>query len=256
LKPWMKKSTGIVLFLLAWEIVARSGFVPRTYFPPVTQILLAGRDMLTSGELLEAEGKTLFRALSGLLLTIAFGVGSALLAARYALVARTWAPVVEIMRSIPPAALVPLAIFALGLTPKLFIGIVVFAGFSTVYLTALNALTNTEPVQINAARTLGYTRNEMLFRVRLPAAWPEIFTGVRVAAGAALIASIASEMLAGKDGLGFMLFDTAFSMRTKEMFAVMLAAALNGILFNQLVVWTRRPLAGWQDKLNAQGDAR
>jgi hypothetical protein len=40
------------------------------------------------------------------------------------------------------------------------------------------------------------------------------------------------------------------------MFAVMLAAALNGILFNQLVVWTRRPLAGWQDKLNAQGDAR
>jgi ABC-type nitrate/sulfonate/bicarbonate transport system permease component len=111
-------------------------------------------------------------------------------------------------------------------------------------------------VQINAARTLGYTRNEMLFRVRLPAAWPEIFTGVRVAAGAALIASIASEMLAGKDGLGFMLFDTAFSMRTKEMFAVMLAAALNGILFNQLVVWTRRPLAGWQDKLNAQGDAR
>ena len=71
-----------------------------------------------------------------------------------------------------------------------------------------------------------------------------------------MIASVASEMLAGKDGLGFLLYDTAFSLRTSEMFAVMLVAALNGILFNQLVVWARRPFAGWQDSLNRLGDAR
>lgn len=150
----------------------------------------------------------------------------------------------------------PLAIFALGLTPKLFIGIIVFAGFGTVYLTALNALRNVEPVQINAARVMGYGRFETLFRVRLPAAMPAIFSGIRVAAGSVLIASVASEMLAGKDGLGFLLFDTAFSMRTREMFAVMLVAALNGILLNQLVMWARRPFAGWQDALNRLGESR
>ena len=256
MNSWMKKSVGVGLFLLAWEGVAHSGLVPNQYFPTVTQVALAAREMLLSGELLQAEGQTLMRALVGLLLAIGLAVSLAILAARYPLLARMWAPLVESMRSVPPAALVPLGIFALGLTPKLFIGIVVFAGITMVYLPALNALINTEPVQINAARTLGYSRLETLFLVRLPAAWPEIFTGIRVAAGGALIASVASEMLAGKDGLGFLLFDTAFSLRTNAMFAVMLMAALNGILFNQLVLWARRPLAGWQDALNHLGDAR
>ncbi len=140
--------------LLAWEGVAHSGLVPNQYFPTVTQVALAAREMLLSGELLQAEGQTLMRALVGLLLAIGLAVRLAILAARYPLLARMWAPLVEIMRSVPPAALVPLGIFALGLTPKLFIGIVVFAGITMVYLPALNALINTEPVQINAARTL------------------------------------------------------------------------------------------------------
>ena len=255
MNSWLKKGVGVGLFLLIWEGIALSGLVSNRYFPTVTQIVLAAREMLQSGELLQAEGHTLMRALVGLLLAVALGVSFALLAAFYPLLERMWAPLVEIMRSVPPAALVPLGIFALGLTPKLFIGIVVFAAIIMVYMPALNALTNTEPVQINLARTLGYSRLETLFVVRLPAAWPEIFTGIRVAAGSALIAAIVSEMLAGKDGLGFLLFDTAFSLRTSAMFAVLLTAALNGILLNQLVVWARRPIAGWQDTLNRLGDA-
>lgn len=253
---WFKKCVSIALFLLLWEGIARLELVPNEYFPPVTQILLAGWEMLRSGELMLAEIQTLLRALVGGILSIVLGLVMALLGARYQLLARMWSPLVEIVRSIPPAAIVPLAIFALGLTPTLFIGIVVFAGFTTVYLPALNALVNTEPVQIHVARTLGYSRLETLFLVRLPAAWPEIFTGIRVTAGVALIAAVASEMLAGKDGLGFLLFDTAFSLRISEMFAVMLMAALNGILLNQLVVWLRSPFAGWQDKLGQLGDAR
>lgn len=249
-----KRLASVALVLLSWEAVARSGIVPRAYFPPVIDILSAGATMIGTGELLNAEFQTLARALGGLLLTVALGLGSALVAARFRLVARAIAPIVEVMRSIPPAALVPLAIFALGLTPVLFIGIIVFAGFSTVYLTALHGINSTEPVQVNVARTLGYSRLQTLFVVQLPAAWPSVFTGIRVAAGSALIASIASEMLAGKDGLGFLLFDTAFSLRTSEMYSVMLVAALNGILFNAIVMASRRPFADWQDRLSRIGE--
>lgn len=254
MKTFATRMASILLVLLVWELVARSGAVPQDYFPTVPSILRAAWAMIGSGELVRAEGQTLVRAVSGLLLTIVFGMACALLAARFTIVARALAPLIEVMRSIPPAALVPLAIFLLGLTPVLFIGIVVFAGFSTVYLTTLHGLNATEPVQIHVARTLGYSRLEILFRIRLHAAWPSVFTGIRVAAGSALIASIASEMLAGKDGLGFLLFDTAFSLRTSEMFSVMLVAALNGIFFNVLVMTARRPLAGWQDQLARLGE--
>ena len=65
-------------------------------------------------------------------------------------------------------------------------------------------------------------------RLRLPAALPEIMTGVRIGAGVALLATIAAEMLAGQSGLGFLLYDAAFSLRTPEMFAMMAGRALWG----------------------------
>ncbi|WP_397475186.1 ABC transporter permease [Pusillimonas sp.] len=250
----MRKLFSLILFAVAWQLVTMSGVVSQTYLPSVDSILRAGWEMTLSGELVDAEIHTLTRALLGGVLSVALGLVMALFAARIPVLARMWAPLVEIIRSIPPAAIVPLGIFALGLTPTLFIGVVVFAGFSTVYIPALRALSNTEPIQVYMARTLGYGPVETLLRVRLPAAWPEIFTGIRVTAGMALIAAVASEMLAGKDGLGFLLFDTAFSLRTSEMFAAMLVAALNGILLNQIVMWLRRPFAGWQDALSKLGN--
>lgn len=252
---YIRKIASLAVFALLWQAVAMAEVVPKTYLPSVVEILRAGWEMTLSGELVEAEIHTMFRALLGAGLSVVIGLSMALLASRISLLARMWAPVIEIVRSIPPAAIVPLAIFALGLTPALFIGIVVFAGVPTVYLPALNALSRTEPVQVQMARTLGYRPIETLFKVHLPAAWPEIFTGIRVMAAVALIAAVASEMLAGKDGLGFLLFDTAFSLRTSEMFATMLVAALNGILINQLVMIVRRPFAGWQDRLSKTGEA-
>ena len=250
-----KKIASVAIALIAWEAVSRSGLVPHAYFPSVIAILRALVSMVRGGKLLHAEVATMARAVGGLLLTVILGIIMGVLAARFNLVARAIAPIVEIMRSIPPAALVPLAIFALGLTPLLFLGIVVFAGFSTVYLTSLQGLLDAEPVQIYVARSLGCGRLETLLRVRLQSAWPVIFTGIRVAVGSALIATIASEMLAGKDGLGFLLYETAFSLRTKEMFAVMLTVALDGLLLNQVIVLIRLQVAGWQAQLNQLGEA-
>lgn len=251
----IRKIASLALFACVWQAVTMSGLVSETYMPSVGSILSAAWDMLVSGELVQAEVHTLYRALVGGVLSIGLGLSMALLATVFPLLAAMWAPLVEIIRSVPPAAIVPLAIFAVGLTPVLFIGVVVFAGLATVYLPALSALRNTEPVQIHMARTLGYGPLDILFKVRLRAAWPEIFTGIRVTAGMALIAAVASEMLAGKDGLGFLLFDTAFSLRTNEMFAVMVVTALNGILLNQLVMWVRRPFTAWQDALSQAKEA-
>jgi NitT/TauT family transport system permease protein len=62
---------------------------------------------------------------------------------------------------------------------------------------------------------------------------------------------VAAEMLAGKDGLGFMLYETAFSLRIPEMFALLGVAGLNGVLLNAAVLRVRRALAGWHDRLAA-----
>jgi ABC-type nitrate/sulfonate/bicarbonate transport system permease component len=250
-----KALVGLLGFALLWQCVVWSGAVPPEYLPGVPAIAGSFADQLRTMEFWHNEGLTLLRALTGLLLAIAAGGGAAILGARYPMVSRALSPLVETLRSLPPAALVPLSIFALGLGMPLFLFIISFAGVWTVYVSASNALAASEPVQIHGALTLGYSRWEILWRVRVPAALPEMFSGMRIAAGACLIASVAVEMLAGKDGIGFLLYDTAFALRTADMFALLCVAGFNGVLFNQMVMGTRRLLVGWHDRLTALAQA-
>lgn len=246
---------GFAGLLVIWQAVVSTRWVPEEYLPGVPAIVRAVVEQFASPAFWQAEALSLARAVGGLLLAAASGIGAAILAARYRLVDRALAPLVQIMLSLPPAALVPLSIFALGLGWKLFAFIIWYAAVWVIYASASNALRASEPVQLHMARALGYGAWETLWRVRLPAATPEIFTGLRIAAAGSLMATVAAEMLAGKDGLGFMLYDTAFSLQIPQMFALLAVAGFNGVLLNQAVLFLRRRLAGWHDALAAMARA-
>ncbi len=251
---WTRPLVSLAGFLLLWQAVVLTGRVPHEYLPGVAVVGQAFVEQLGASEFWIGEGLTVSRAIGGLLLATVTGVGAALLGGRYRVVERALSPLVQIMLSLPPAALVPLSIFALGLGGKLFAFIIWFAGVWSIYLSAANALKSSEPVQLQVAATLGYGPWEVMWRVRLPAAAPEIFTGIRLAAAGCLMAAVAAEMLAGKDGLGFMLYDTAFSLRIPEMFALLVVAGLNGVLLNQIVMRLARALSGWHYQLSAMAD--
>jgi ABC-type nitrate/sulfonate/bicarbonate transport system permease component len=246
---------GLAAFALAWQALVMTGRIPQAYLPGVPAILQAIVGQLGTSDFWIGEAMTLTRAVSGLLIATGTGVGAALLGARCPVVERAFSPIVQLMVSLPPAALVPLSIFAFGLGQALFMFIVGFACVWTVYISSVNALRANEPVQTHVARTFGYGRWEILLKVRLPAAVPEISTGVRLAAGGSLMATIAAEMLAGQNGLGYMLYETAFSLRIPEMFALLVVAGVNGVLLNAAVVRGRRTLAGWHDQLAAMAAA-
>lgn len=234
---------------LAWEAVAWWEFVPQEYFPTLHRTLAAFYGGVASGELLLAWLNTCGRAAAGLLLTTALALGAALLTARYRLARRAFDPLAEFLRPLPPAAIVPMSIFFLGLGWKLYGFILVFACFWPIYLAASTALASVSRVQTASGRSLGCGPWSLLLQVQLPAALPEIFIGIRLAAGIALIATIVTEMLAGRDGMGHFLVDASFSLRTPEMFACLLAAMLSGILFNRLAVTARRMFCGWHEQL-------
>jgi NitT/TauT family transport system permease protein len=248
---WGRPLLGLVGFLAAWQVLVMTGRIPQEYLPGVPAIIKALAEQLGDAEFWSGEGLTMSRATGGLVLAAVTGIGAALLGARHRVVERALSPVVQLLISLPPAALVPISIFALGLGAALFAFIIWFGCVWTIYLSAVNALKASEPVQVHVARTFGYGEWAILLRVRLPAALPEIASGVRIAAAGSLMAAVAAEMLAGKDGLGFMLYETAFSLRIPEMFALLGVAGLNGVLLNAAVLRVRRALAGWHDRLAA-----
>lgn len=142
-----------------------------------------------------------------------------------------------------------MAVFMLGLGAKLYAFVIILVTVWPPYLNGTAALAGVGPVQLNTGRMFGLSRWGLLWRVKLPAAMPEIFAGIRYAATISRIAVIVSEMLAGRDGIGFMIFKKAFALRTPEVFGLMFLVAINGVLLNGLVNGLQRVLTGWHIRM-------
>ena len=239
------------LFVLVWQAIVWIGPIPEEYLPGPVQALRALFDMLRSGDLLAAEWLTLSRTLYGAALSAALGLALALAGANVAILRQALQPLVAIFQVLPPAALVPMSIYFLGFGERFFLFIISFAAIWPTYVVATRALLDTDPLLLSTARMFGYSKRRSVIAIRLPAAMPEIFTGLRLTAGLALIATVAAEMLASRNGLGFLLFDTAFSLHVDQTFAVLLVVALNGLLVNGMVGAGRRLICGWRDRLEA-----
>ncbi len=236
---------GIIILLAVWQIIVLSAIVPRAYFPPPIEVAEAAQDLIRRGELLPAIVITLGRALAGLTGAVVLGISIALVSTRYTLVGRAIAPIADLFRSLPPAAITPISIFFLGLGWKLYAFILVFTCFWSIYMNALAALNAVPNQQLATARIYGYDGWECLLRVQLPAALPDTFIGIRLAASVALIAAIVAEMLAGRDGLGYLMSSAAFSLRIPDTFVGFVAVMLLGLLLNHVVVVLRRIVIGW-----------
>ncbi len=236
---------SIVIVLGVWQLVYAFGVVNPKYFPSVPSIASAFWSMATSGELLKADGLTFGRALVGLVGAGVLGVALAILSDVFPVFGKGFGYVSDVLQPIPPAAFVPMAVFSLGLGLKLYAFVIILVTVWPPYLNGVAGLNAVGSVQLNTGRMLGCNNWDLLWKIKLPAAMPEIFAGIRYAATISLIAVIVSEMLAGRDGVGFMIFKKAFAMRTPEVFALMFVVGINGVLLNGIVNLLRRYFTGW-----------
>lgn len=239
----------LLLVFGIWQAVHAIGVVPDKFFPAATEIFGAFWQMTTDGTVISAWATTFLRALIGLIAAACLGVALAILSDLSPVLSRGIRYVSDILQPIPPAAFVPMAIFMLGLGAKLYAFVIILVTIWPPYLNGVAALQTVSPVQVDTGRMFGLSRSQILWQIRLPAALPEIFTGIRYAATISLIAVIVSEMLAGRDGIGFMIYKKVYALRTSEVFALMFLVAFSGVLLNGLVALLRRALTGWHMRM-------
>lgn len=234
-----------LIVLMVWQAVVWLEFVPITYLPGPAETARALWLGLLDGELSIAWAQTVVRVLFGIVASTALGVGLAILTARYELFRQAFDPLAEFLRPLPPAALVPMAIFFLGLHWKLYAFIVLFACIWPIYLNASAALKAVSHVQMRTAAMFGYEGWNRVLHVQLPASIPDIFTGIRIVASIALIAVTVAEMLAGSDGLGFVLNDSAMTLRIPETFATLVLLMITGFALGEVVLVIRNRAIAW-----------
>jgi ABC-type nitrate/sulfonate/bicarbonate transport system permease component len=227
-----------------WQLVYALGIANPKYFPSILDVASAFID-LARGGLLATDITSFTRALVGLVAASFLGIALAILSDVFPAFGKGFGYISDLVQPVPPAALVPMAVFALGLGWKLYAFIIIIVTVWPPYMNGVQALASVSQVQLNTGRMLRFSKWELLRDIKLPAALPEIFSGVRYAATLAIIAVTVCEMLAGRDGIGFMIFKKAFALRTAEVFALMFVVAVNGVLLNLLVGMLRRMFTGW-----------
>lgn len=255
MKALLRRFTGLGMFLVVWELVSRSGSVSSEYMPPLMTIFDSVLKLFGTEKFILSLQETVARSLIGLVCAVVIALTLAVVAARFTLFRRAFQPLADILRSLPPPAIVPLMVFVLGLGPQLFYFVTIFGCMWPTYISAANALSTAEPVQVNTAKIFGLNDSQILWQIRLPAAMPEIFTGIRLSSGIALLACIATEMLVGGQGLGGMLFDAGFSLLWGDMYALMFIIGALGVGMTLIMHVARKVLIGWQIKYANLGAA-
>lgn len=230
--PWV----GLVVLaacFLTWELVSRGVLGMADYVPPASRVLATLGAILASGELLGHARASLIRVAEGYALAAVVAVTAGVLLGVSRLLYSFVEPLIELLRPMPSPATIPIAILFFGIGDEMKVVVTAYACTWPILLNTLDGVRGVDRVLRQTAATFRVGRWRTLFQVVVPAASPQIVTGLRVSLAIALILVTTSEMVVANDGLGFYILDLQRSFRIPEMYAAILALAVLGYLLNR-----------------------
>jgi NitT/TauT family transport system permease protein len=237
---------GPLLLVGIWAIVASLSMFPESLFPRPLAVARGLVAELASGRLFSDAIASLFRVSSGFVLAVALGVPAGLALGHSTQARAALLPIVNFFRSLSPLAWIPFAILWLGIGDPPAIFLIFMAAFFPMVLATAAAVANIPSVYFRVARDLGIQGPRLLYEVTLPAIAPQVITALRVTAGLSWLVVVAAEMIAGRDGLGFAVWDARNGLRIDLLAAAMVAIGIIGALLDRVLVQlTRIPSVRW-----------
>lgn len=244
----------LVAFVVTWQLVSVYGqrINPQldVMMPPPTAVVSAAADLMQRGVLIVHIVDSLKRVLLAVGTAALLGVPLGLAMGWSARFRAAVDPLLEFIRPIPPLAWIPLSIlwFGIGDVQNEFI---IFLGcFFPILVNTVAAVKGVEPNLVRAARCLGAGEGQILWRVVLRAALPQIITGIRVGLGVGWMALVAAELVGANSGLGFLISDSRMVLRTDYVIVGMATIGVVGLAIDRVIREVTRRLLPWSQALN------
>lgn len=238
---------AMTLFLIGWEVIVRVTGVPALFLPAPSDILIDLVKMFRDSNLFYDLVITLYRIFTGFFIAAFFGIGLGLLMGMSRRINAVADIFVSAAYPIPKVALVPLLIIWLGSGNQFQIALAVMGCFIPIVINTVLGVRQCDEGLVLAARDLGASRRQIMFKVVLPGAIPSIFSGLRLALGVSIILIIAAEMLTARYGLGARLQQSGQIMETGEVFAVLLLLAIVGVVLTKIQQMLEPLVSRWQN---------
>ena len=243
---------GIAIVVLIWWLLTRgatpeSRAVSPVLLPSPGEVLMSVPVLFNERGLLESTVATLKRVLSGFGLAILVGVPLGILAGAYRLFDAITGPLSLFARNIPVAVLIPLTILWFGIdeTQKTMFIFIATAPF--VFFDAARAVIGVHERYVETAQTLGASARQVISKVLIALALPDIFSSLRSLFGLAFGYIMLAELVNARYGLGFLLMNSQRRALTEHIFAILILIGLLAYGIDRLLLWFERGLFPYRE---------
>jgi len=241
---------AIAAFLALWSLLSGAVVVFKLFNPiflPGPWLVLGNvLDMAVRGQLWIHLAATLERVALGFGAGAALGVVLGLAAGHLTPIRNVVEPLVELLRPIPPLAMLPMFIVWVGIGETSKVGFITYATFFPIFLTTVTGVRQIDPLLLRAAQSLGARGVGLFTRVILPAALPDILTGLRLGVALAFFVIVISEFIGAEHGLGYLINDGRNFFLVPQMLGAAVVLGLLGYAGNGLVRLLERRVTRWQ----------
>ncbi len=243
------RTLGPLALVALWSLASLTGIADPRVLPAPWSVVEAARGLMLDGHLATNMEVSVVRAMEGL----AFGTMSGTVVALFAGLTRTgeyaFDGVVQIKRSLPAIALIPLLMLWLGIGEPMKVTVIAIGVFAQVYLPVHAALRSIDAKYIELAETLRIGRLSFLRNVVLPGALPGFFMGLRQGVNAAWLGLIVVEQINATSGIGYMITLAGTYGQTDVVIVGLAVYGLLGLLSDALVRFVQRRALAWQRTL-------
>ncbi|QRG07175.1 ABC transporter permease [Xanthobacter dioxanivorans] len=237
------------LLLAVWQASSNFGLVAPEVLPSPAEIIAAYAELIRTGELQAAIPASLARALTGLALGASVGLVLGLFAGLWRVGEELFDAPLQMLRTIPFIAMIPLFIIWFGIGEQAKIALIFGATIFPVYLNTYSGVRGVDQKLIEAARVFGLSHGRIATRVIIPTALPSILVGLRFAAGVSLLALVAAEQINARSGIGLILINANQNQRTDIIIAGIIVYALLGIAIDLVMRVVERLALPWRPSL-------
>jgi nitrate/nitrite transport system permease protein len=178
---------------------------------------------------------SLQRVFIGFSLSAVVGIGLGILIGTNKLLYRAFDPILQLLRTIPPLAWLPIALTALNNGPMSGIFVIFITSIWPILINTTVGVQQIPQDYINVKRVLKLSKSNYFFKILLPAALPYIFTGLRIGVGLSWLAIVAAEMLTGVVGIGFFIWDSYTKSYLDRVIIALVYVGVIGLILDRAI---------------------
>ena len=242
---WVLALIGLFTPLVLWAVISAYGGLDPVFLPAPLQVLTKSWTWATELGLLDDMGISIYRVVTGFLLSAVIALPLGLFIGSYRAVQALLEPLTDFIRYMPAVAFIPLVMLWVGIGEASKISIIFIGTFFQMVLMVAEDVRRVPAAQVEAAQTMGASRSELIEKVIFPSAKPALLDTMRITMGWAWTYLVVAELVAANSGLGYAILRAQRFLQTDTIFAGIIVIGLIGLVTDQLFRLAHRRAFPW-----------